>query len=443
MSANAPGIRPQAIVKVVPRGGTVNAHQIRRQIGYITRDGAIPFRRSDRYLDAAPAGIGEFDRISVEWARHAARYPLRNRADGTPRDLTTHIVVSLPRNTPHQIAEETMREYSYEMFGSGRNGGQWDYFTAFHTDREHPHLHIVVNRMSHEGRWLKISRRDPFMNYDNMRAVMSDVAHSRGLNLDSTSRAERGIIERPVTFAEYRRRTRDRVFVYPQPSNNMPVEPDAIIGTSRTGAVDRRNAAEHGVAERASAVQRGFVNGQDFQAARQRGRDIAAAAAARARQLFPEPQEDLDDDFGGGGLGGDNDDDQDDEGAGAADGAGAGDNNGSPAGNGNSQNNNGQGQNGQARRQRAPQRSIIETRAQHRVREQQEATRARVDEQRRMRAEQAHEAERRRQARDAGPVARTRAQQRELDTLNLRSGTRIVRTRQVRTSRNDGNGHDR
>jgi type IV secretion system T-DNA border endonuclease VirD2 len=436
MSANAPGIRPQAIVKVVPRGGTVNAHQIRRQICYITRNGTIPFRRSDRYLDAAPAGIDEFDRISVDWARHAARYPLRNRADGTQRDLTTHIVVSLPRNTPHQLAEETMREYAYEMFGSGRNGGQWDYFTAFHTDREHPHLHIVVNRMSHEGRWLKISRRDPFMNYDNMRAVMSDVAHSRGINLDSTSRAERGIIERPVTFAEYRRRARDRIFIYPQPTNNTPVEPDAIIGPSRTGAIHRRNAAEHGIAERAAAIQRGFVNGQDFQAARQRGRDIAAAAAARARQLFPDPQDDLDDDFGGGGGDNNDDDDPDDDDAGA-------NNNGGPAGNGNGQNNNGQGQgqNGQARRQRAPQgRSIIETRAQRRVREQQEAARARVDEQRRARAEQAREAERRRQAREAAPVARTRAQQRELDTLNLRSGTRIDRTGRGRTNRND---HDR
>jgi type IV secretion system T-DNA border endonuclease VirD2 len=438
MSANAPGIRPQAIVKVVPRGGTVDAHQIRRQIGYITRNGTIPLRRSDRYLDAAPAGVGEFDRISLEWARQAAVYPLRNREDGTRRDLTTHIVVSLPRNTPHQLAEDTMRDYAFEMFGSGRNGGQWDYFTVFHTDRQHPHLHIVVNRLSHEGRWLKISRRDPFMNYDNMRAVVSDVAYSRGIDLDPTSRAERGVVERPVTFAEYRRhrrRTRDGVFIYPQPTNDTPVEPDAIIGPSRTGAIDRRNAAEHGIAERAAAVEQGFVNGQDFQAARQRGRDIAAAAAARARQLFPDPQDDLGDDFGGGGD--DNNDDQDDDDAGA--GGGAVNNNGDPAGNG--QNNNGQGQDGLAPRRRGPpQRSIIETRAQRRLREQQEAARARVDEQRRARAEQAQEAERRRQAREVAPVARTRAQQRELDTLNLRSGTRINRARQ---GRNNGNGQDR
>lgn len=389
MSPNTPGIYPQAIVKVVPRGGTVNADQIHRQICYITRNGTIPFRRSERYLGAPPAGMGEFRRIARDWARDGARYPLRNRVDGTPRDLTTHIVVSLPANTPHQLAEDTLRAYAFEMFGSGRNGGQWDYFTAFHTDRAHPHLHIVVNRLSHEGRWLKISRRDPFMNYDNMRAVMSDVAYSHGINLDSTSRAERGIIERPVTFAEYRRRARDRVFVYPQPIDNTQVEPEAIIGQVRSGAD------------------------------RQRARDAAAAAAARARARFVDPLDDLEEVLA---VGGDDNNEDHDR-------AGAGEDERAAPDNGVHQNDDRRRRPGRDQQRRAPQqRSIIETRNQRRVREQQEAAHARVEERRRLRAEQTREAERRRRARDAPPVARTRAQERELNTLSLRSGNQINRT---------------
>ena len=95
------------------------------------------------------------------------------------------------------------RAWADEMFNSGRYGGKWDYVTVFHSKTtdvpdkatEHPHLHVVVNRrgLDNEGAWLKISKRDPHMNYDNMRETLAEVARERGLELDATSRAERGL----------------------------------------------------------------------------------------------------------------------------------------------------------------------------------------------------------------------------------------------------------
>lgn len=271
MSPNAPNVPVQAIVRVIPGGGTTNAAQIGNQWNYISRQGALELQRSDRYFeDAAPIRADEIPQITKDWENHAAVYPGIVRADGTRRDITTHIVASLPHaaNGDLENAKATLREFAFEMFGSGRNGGQWDYVTAFHTDKDHPHLHIVVNRMSHEGRWLKISRRHPFMNYDNMRAVMADVAEGRGFNLDSTTRAERGIIEPSMTFAECRRRIRERVAIYPQPGPDTPLTGEPIL-RANPGTIESATKAAQQSAEAATA--------------RLRLREISAAAAARAR----------------------------------------------------------------------------------------------------------------------------------------------------------------
>jgi type IV secretion system T-DNA border endonuclease VirD2 len=270
MSPNAQGVPVQAIVRVIPGGGTTNAAQIVNQWNYISRKGDVALERSDRYLDAAPVRPDDIPQLSEDWENHAAVYPGIVRADGTRRDITTHIVASLPHDANNDLenAKATLRAFAFEMFGSGRNGGQWDYFTAFHTDKDHPHLHIVLNRMSHEGRWLKISRRHPFMNYDNIRAVMADVAERHGFNLDSTTRAERGIIERPMTFAEYRRRIRDRVAIHPQPESDTPL-PGELILRANPGTMESATKAAQQAAEAVLA--------------RLRLRETAAAAAARAR----------------------------------------------------------------------------------------------------------------------------------------------------------------
>lgn len=390
MSPNTPGVRAQAIVRVIPGGGTKNAAQISNQWSYVSREGDIPLERSDRYFeDAAPIRPDEVADMTKDWETQAAVHPGLIKADGSRRDITTHIVASLPRaaNADLETAKATLREFAFEMFGSGRNGGQWDYVTAFHTDREHPHLHIVVNRMSHEGRWLKIARRDPFMNYDNMRAVMADVAERRGYNLDSTTRAERGIIERPVTYAEHRRRSRQRVAIYPQPISDAPSqEPRAL----RANPSLRQEAADA-----AQAVV-------DAAAARLRAREVAAAAAARGRERLEAEQEanlgDVAGDFG-------------DDNAHGADRAPIAE------------------RRRRRRREAAVTRSNVETRAQRARREMQDAIRERIDKENRRQDKIA----RRQQDARQGPNVETRAarrereQLREREQMQLRSGRMIDR----------------
>jgi len=85
----------------------------------------------------------------------------------------------------------------------------YDYYTAFHTDRAHPHMHVVVNRRGLEnGDWLKVSKRSLY-NYDEFRAVQVEVSAREGIVLEATPRLARGVSDRSIPDAEIRRAERE------------------------------------------------------------------------------------------------------------------------------------------------------------------------------------------------------------------------------------------
>jgi type IV secretion system T-DNA border endonuclease VirD2 len=197
---------PQAVIRIVPHGGARTATQIRDQWLYLSRKGQVPIQRSERHLGIIlpPEHIAD---TALSWVEQTGGQT-DDSSNYKVRELTTHIVISFPEGTELIRAFAAGRSWAEEMFGSGRNGGRFDYLTACHSDRPHPHVHLVVNRRALEGHWLKISRRHSTLNYDNMRSSMVEIALRFGITLEATSRAERGIVERPPTYAEYRRQRR-------------------------------------------------------------------------------------------------------------------------------------------------------------------------------------------------------------------------------------------
>lgn len=189
-----------AMVKVIKKGGTTNARGMRDQMSYLSKDGDAKLERSERY-----AGI-ELDEESRE--RVIRSWGLSGETR-TQSDKTTHIVVSFPADTDHGAAYRAGRAWAEEMFASGKYGDVYDYYTAFHTDRAHPHIHVVINRRGMEnGDWLKISRVSQF-NYDEFRAVQVEVAAREGIHLDASPRYARGLSDRPIPDAEIRRAERE------------------------------------------------------------------------------------------------------------------------------------------------------------------------------------------------------------------------------------------
>ena len=193
-----PGGKPQAVVKMIRQGGASDLRGLRAQMAYLSRQGEEPLQRSERYMgveiDAEQAGLLE----------QAWRMPAEGREGAA--DRTTHFIVSFPEGTPVGAAERAGRDWAEAMFGSGEHGGDsFDYYTAFHTDRAHPHMHVVVHRRGLEhGEWLKVSLRSD-IHYDRMREVLVDVAARQGIALEATPRLARGLHDRPAPDAEYRR----------------------------------------------------------------------------------------------------------------------------------------------------------------------------------------------------------------------------------------------
>ncbi|MCJ9719966.1 relaxase/mobilization nuclease domain-containing protein [Agrobacterium sp. SHOUNA12C] len=230
----------QAVAHRVINGGCKTPKRIAKQIKYLARIGlnfsskdgaeedskpAVKLRLSARYGEAElkPKDI---DRFSHSWALQSGIYqPGQSEAD-SKKELTTHFAVSFPPGTPLDAAEKAGLEWARILFYSGRFGAEWDYFTAFHTDREHPHTHIVVNRrafppenshVSAMGKWLKIAHRyEPDetlaaekgkefgINYKILRDMQVEAAAKFGILLEATSRKERGLDSPSLTHGQYR-----------------------------------------------------------------------------------------------------------------------------------------------------------------------------------------------------------------------------------------------
>jgi len=191
---------PQSFVKVIRNGGTTNAKGMKAQMNYLTQKGEVELELSDLYF-GAKLEKEEWDELIESWDVTGI-----NKGDF---DKTHHIVVSFPHHTDRDAAKRVGRAWAAEMFSSGNYGDVYDYYTAYHTDQQHPHMHIVVNRRGMEhGNWLSIHREGAF-NYTTFRDVQVQLAAEEGINLQATSRYSRGVSDRPFPDAEYRRAERE------------------------------------------------------------------------------------------------------------------------------------------------------------------------------------------------------------------------------------------
>ena len=192
---------PQALVKVIRNGGTINARGMRDQMSYLEKDGDAKLERSESFFGIELDTEAQEDLIEA-WGL--------DRPSNTNSDKTTHFVVSFPTDTNHDAAYRAGRAWAEEMFASGVYGDVYDYYTAFHIDRAHPHIHVVVNRRGIEnGDWLKVSRRSLF-NYEEFRTVQVEVAAREDIYLEASPRLARGLTDRPIPDAEIRAAEREK-----------------------------------------------------------------------------------------------------------------------------------------------------------------------------------------------------------------------------------------
>ena len=128
---------------------------------------------------------------------------------GTPKNgHTSHLLISFPPDTAPRDAAAIAEEMCERAFGGEKEfaDDRWEYIAALHTDRSHPHVHVLVNNRGVEnGSWFYLSNRlDAPFTYQGFRNLMVSVAQDYGVQLEATTRYERGDLRYSPSSAQWR-----------------------------------------------------------------------------------------------------------------------------------------------------------------------------------------------------------------------------------------------
>jgi type IV secretion system T-DNA border endonuclease VirD2 len=188
-----------AVLKKIGKGGTANAKELAAQMDYLFSKSASIFGNGV-VLDADAKGLtkDERDDIVGDWVEDWR---------GSPKNgHTTHLLMSFPSHVRPEKAKLIAEAWAFEMFQSGEHQDDvWSYVAALHTDKAHPHVHMVINnRGTVNDNWFFMAKEHAF-NLDVMKARMVAIAAEEGVFLDATSRAERGLLTYGPSRAEIER----------------------------------------------------------------------------------------------------------------------------------------------------------------------------------------------------------------------------------------------
>lgn len=189
-----------AVFKKIASGGTHTRHQMRRQMDYINTKAQYTFGFSDALTDERRQSEASLEAIADSWEASW---------QGTPKNgHTSHLLISFPPDTAPRDAAAIAEEMCERAFGSEKEfaDDRWEYIAALHTDRSHPHVHVLVNNRGVEnGSWFYLSNKlDAPFTYQGFRNLMVSVAQDYGVHLEATTRYERGDLQYSPSSAQWR-----------------------------------------------------------------------------------------------------------------------------------------------------------------------------------------------------------------------------------------------
>lgn len=170
----------QAMVKIVRNGGVKNLKQLNQQMEYLgqgddteltVNNQGIPYSNSDSV----------FKDEMEDWKKDFQRMERGGK--------TYHLVVSFPPHVAQATAADIGRDYA-EAITNGVLGDHYKTLHAHHNDTDHPHTHIVINRLGESGRTLHIHpMRD--ITVDKLRELQVSIAREHGVYMNATRRHTR------------------------------------------------------------------------------------------------------------------------------------------------------------------------------------------------------------------------------------------------------------
>jgi type IV secretion system T-DNA border endonuclease VirD2 len=216
-----------AVLKKIGKGGTANAKELAAQMDYLFSKSASIFGNGV-VLDADAKGLTTDERNEIvgDWVEDWR---------GSPKNgHTTHLLMSFPSHVRPEKAKLIAEAWAFEMFQSGEHQDDvWSYVAALHTDKAHPHVHIVINnRGTVNDSWFFMAKEHAF-NLEIMKERMVAIAAEEGVFLDATSRAERGLLTYGPSRAEIERAQAEGRAPEERPREGKALE-DALATMART-----------------------------------------------------------------------------------------------------------------------------------------------------------------------------------------------------------------
>ena len=199
---NAIGV-PQAVVKVIAGGGVAGRGELTAQLKYLSRDGDLALEEASSDFRGLVATRGDIDEVAAAWAQDWADVATHDGRYARANSKTFHLLVSFPEGTDVERAKAAAWGFADKLCHSGEYGDEWRNIRAWHEDRAHPHLHMIIDRRGASGRMMKIHPAAE-INPGVLRALQVDVAAEQGIALNDTPRASRGLSRPPQSSREWR-----------------------------------------------------------------------------------------------------------------------------------------------------------------------------------------------------------------------------------------------
>ena len=168
---------PEVMVKVT--GYTKSQAHVGSHVDYIARDGELPLMTSD---DRTLSGKEAVKSVSRMWTDEDEQGGDGEKRGRKATRVTTNLVLSIPKGDPNRLVDAA-QGFAKTTFHNH------DWVMALHTDTDHPHVHLTVRNLGHDGTRLHI----PKGKTQEWREDFAEALRGQGIEAEATRRAERGV----------------------------------------------------------------------------------------------------------------------------------------------------------------------------------------------------------------------------------------------------------
>jgi hypothetical protein len=145
---------PEVMLKMLNGGGR-DLRSVARHLKYLDRGGDLEIETDDGApVKGKRAAAGLIDDWGLELDENRRTADLKPRKTRKPPPKLVHkMIFSMPAGTPPKKVLAAVKSFAREEFGA-----QHRYAMVLHTDEPHPHVHLIVRAMGHDGQRLNIRK---------------------------------------------------------------------------------------------------------------------------------------------------------------------------------------------------------------------------------------------------------------------------------------------